>query len=218
MTSRQPKTTITGELIAYALQHSSPRDQVLLRVEAQTAARSDAKMMMAPEQGLFTTMLVRLTGARQALEVGTFTGYGAISIARGLPADGRLLCLELSAELAAIARENVDAAGVGDKVRIQVGPALDSLRALPVEASFDLSFIDADKTGYPAYVEEVLTRTRSGGILLLDNTLRSGQVLDPGDDEATRTIDELNANLAGDERVDVVLLPVADGLTIVRKR
>lgn len=149
MTSRQPKTTITGELIEYALQHSSPRDQVLLRVEAQTAARSDAKMMMAPEQGLFTTMLVRLTGARQALEVGTFTGYGAISIARGLPADGRLLCLELSAELAAIARENVDAAGVGDKVRIQVGPALDSLRALPVEARFDLSFIDADKTGYP---------------------------------------------------------------------
>ena len=218
MTNHQPKTMITGDLIEYALQHSSPRDEALLRVEEQTAARSDAQMMMTPEQGLFTTMLVRLTGVRQALEVGTFTGYGAISIARGLPPDGRLLCLELSAELAALAGDNLDAAGVGDKVSIQVGPALDSLRGLPDEATLDLSFIDADKTGYPAYVEEVLRRTRPGGVMLLDNTLRGGQVLDPGDDEATRTIDALNVALAEDERVEVVLLPFADGLTLVRKR
>jgi caffeoyl-CoA O-methyltransferase len=158
-------------------------------------------------------------GVGEALEIGTFTGYSAISIARGLAPGGRLLCLELSEEYAETAARNLEAAGVADRVEVRVGPAAETLRALPQRELFDLVFIDADKTGYATYFEEALARTRPGGLILLDNMLQDGRVLDPDpDDASTNAIVELNRRLAGDERIDLSMVAIADGLTIARKR
>jgi caffeoyl-CoA O-methyltransferase len=213
---RDPKLTITPELLDYAVRHGAPQDEVLARVERETAAMPRAGMLMPPEQGALMTMLARIAGARRALEIGTFTGYGAISIARGLADGGTLLCLETSQEYAAIARANVDAAGVGDRVEIRVGPAADALRAMAPEPVFDLAFLDADKESNPVYYELVLERLVPGGLLLVDNVLGGGRVLDP---EGTSAITHgLNVAIAADERVDAVLLPLADGLTIARRR
>jgi caffeoyl-CoA O-methyltransferase len=162
-------------------------------------------------------MLARLVGAQHALELGTFTGYGAISIARGLADDGRLTCLELDQEYAAIARRNLEDAGVADRVEIVVGPALESLRAMPAEPTFDYVFLDADKPGYPGYYEEIIPRLLPGGLLLIDNVLLGGGVTDP-QDERERTMDALNDRVTADDRVDTVMVLVADGLTFVRRR
>src|SRR5512134_1849236 len=177
-----------------------------------------AAMQIAGDQAAFITVLVAATGARQALEVGTFLGYGAIAIARGLPADGRLLCCELDEDYAERARAHLKAAGLEDRVEIRLGPALDTLRAMEREERFDFSFIDADKVEYADYLEEVLARTRPNGLIMIDNTLRGGTVLEPGDSESARVTTELNDRLATDERVDVALLGVADGITLARKR
>ena len=158
---------------------------------------------------------MRLIGTKDALEVGTFTGYSAICIARGLADGGRLTCLELSEEFAAIARRNIDDAGVGDRVEIRVGPAKESLEAIPAEPSFDFAFIDADKPGYPDYYELVLARMRPGGLILLDNMLQGGRVVAP-DTENARVIDALNRRIHADERVDIAMTVAADGLTFVR--
>jgi caffeoyl-CoA O-methyltransferase len=176
-----------------------------------------AGMQVAPEQGALLELLARLIGARRILELGTFTGYSAICLARGLAEGGELICLEVDEEYAAIARGNIDDAGVGDRVDIRVGPAAASLQELPEEPAFDLAFIDADKTGYPEYYELVLARIRPGGLILLDNMLQHGGVLDPST-ETTRTIDELNRRIHDDPRVDMALVLVADGLTFVRRR
>jgi caffeoyl-CoA O-methyltransferase len=210
------KTAVTEDLGEYLARHAG-QDKVLARVERETAERPDAMMQITPDEGALLTMLARLVGARNALELGTFTGYSAISIARGLADGGTLLCLELDDHFAAIARRNLEAAGLTDRVEIRVGPAEPALRTLPEEPTFDFVFLDADKMGYPAYYDLIVPRLLPGGLLLLDNVLLGGRVVDPQDDRA-RTIDALNGRIAADERVDSVMALVADGLTFVRRR
>ena len=212
----QIKAQVTQELVDYLARHSR-QDEVLARVERETSELPNARMATTPDEAALLTMLARLVGARRALEIGTFTGYGAISIARGLADGGRLTCLELSEEYASVARANVAAAGLADRVEILVGPANEAVRAMPEEPTFDYVFIDADKTGYPEYYELTIPRLVPGGLLLLDNVLLRGDVLNPTDDRS-RIMDELNNRVTADERVDSVMAFVADGLTLVRKR
>jgi caffeoyl-CoA O-methyltransferase len=207
----------TEELIDYLHEVGARTDEVLERVRAETSVMPSAQMQISADQGALIELLVKLIGAREALEVGTFTGYSAICIARGLPSDGRLTCLELDPERAAIAQRNLEAAGVADRVEIRIGPAGESLEAMPATPTFDFAFIDADKRGYPEYYELVLARTRPGGLILLDNMLQSGSVVDPGTENA-RVIDELNRRIHDDERVDMAMTISADGLTFVRVR
>jgi caffeoyl-CoA O-methyltransferase len=211
--------SITPELHRYAVEHSSFRDEVVHEVEQAGEDMGDlAGMQIAGDQAAFMTILVAAIGARQALEVGTFLGYGAIAIARGLPDDGRLVCCELDEAYAGRAREHLSKAGLEGKVEFRIGPALDSLRAMDRTEQFDFAFIDADKTEYIDYFEETLPRIRQNGLIMLDNTLRGGSVLEPGDSKAARVTAELNDRLAKDDRVDVALLGLADGITLVRKR
>ena len=213
-------TALDDELHAYLVEHGARQDQVLERVQEETAAMgSISAMQIAPDQGAFMELLTRAIGAQEALEVGTFTGYSAISIARGLAPAGRLLCLELSEEYAETAARNLAAAGVADRVEIITGPAGETLRKLPEREHFDLVFIDADKRGYAFYFEEALKLTLQGGLILLDNVLQDGRVLDPDPgDESTNAIVALNEKLARDERIDIAMVAIADGITIARKR
>lgn len=210
------KTEVTQDVVDYLARHSR-QDEVLERVARETAEMPNAVMQTTPDEAALLTMLARLVGARSALELGTFTGYGAISIARGLADGGRLTCLELEEEYAATARRNLEDAGVADRVDIVVGPALESLRAMPAEPTFDYVFLDADKPAYPDYYEEIVPRLVPGGLLLIDNVLLRGGVTDPQDDRE-RTMDALNDRVTADERVDSVMALVADGLTLVRLR
>lgn len=213
-------TPLTPELYRYVVRHRSDRDPLLAELAAETAALGAVSVMqVSPEQGAFMALLARAIGARRALEVGTFTGYSALCLARALPEDGRLLCCDINPEWTAIARRYWERAGVAHKVELRLGPALDTLRALPGHEQFDLAFVDADKTGYAAYYEEILPRLRPNGLLLFDNALWSGAVADASaQDEGTLALRALNARLVGDPRVECVLLPVADGLMLVRKR
>ena len=213
---------LTPELADYVRASSEAPDDVAADLLAETAAMAErgeapATFQIAPEQGAFLQLLTRALGVRTAIEIGTFTGFSALCIARGLPDDGSLLCLDRNEEWTAIARRYWDRAGVGDRIELRLGDALPSLQALPAEETFDLAFVDADKTGYAAYVEELHARMRTNGLVLLDNTLRAGRVLDPQTDD-DRAIVALNAALAADPRWETVLLPVADGLTALRKR
>jgi predicted O-methyltransferase YrrM len=210
------KTPLNPAIGDYLVRHSR-QDEILARVAAQTAEMPNSMMMSPPDEAALIGMLARLVGASRALEVGTFTGYGAIAIARGLAEGGRLTCLELSPDFAAIARANLEAAGVADRVDIVLGPAGESLRAMPGEPTFDFVYLDADKTGYPEYYDLILPRLVPGGLLLIDNVLLRGDVIDPQDDRA-RIIDDLNNRITADERVDSVMALVADGLTLVRRR
>ena len=207
----------TDELLDYLARYGARTDDVLDRVRAETAELPSASMQVAPDQGALLEFLVRLVGAKDALEVGTFTGYSAICIARGLAEGGRLTCLELDEERAAIARRNLDAAGVGERVEIRVGPAGESLEAMAAAPTFDFAFVDADKGGYPEYYELVLARMRRGGLVLLDNMLLRGAVLTQ-ETENARTLHALNERIHGDERVDMAMTISADGLTLVRVR
>jgi caffeoyl-CoA O-methyltransferase len=210
-------TPIDADLARYIQDHAGGRDEVLRRVEAETAALGElVKMQTAPEQAAFLEMLTRLVGAKFAVEVGTFTGYGAIRIARGLAEGGSLLCCELDPEWAATARANLDAAGVGERVEIAVGPAIDTLSALPQDPTIDFAYLDADKTGYPAYYEELVTRLSPGGLLAIDNVFMGGEILRPERD-GTVAMARLNNLIPEDERVDSVMLGMADGLTLVRR-
>jgi caffeoyl-CoA O-methyltransferase len=213
-------TELTPALYAYLVAHNPPPDAVLRDLAAETAALGPISMMqVAPEQGVFLTFLARLLGARRAVEVGTFTGYSAISIARGLIPGGQLLCCDLSDEWAGLARRYFARAGLADRITLRVAPALETLRALPRVPEIDFAFVDADKTGYRAYYDELLPRLRPGGVLAFDNVLWNGQVIDPHDtSEDTAALRELNDLLVQDERVDVVMLPVSDGLTLARRR
>lgn len=210
------KTEVTQEIVDYLARHAR-QDEVLERVARETGEMPNAVMQTTPDEAALLTMLARLVGARRALEVGTFTGYGAISIARGLADGGLLTCLELDEEYAAIARRNLEDAGVADRVEIVVGPALESLRGMPAEPTFDYVFLDADKPGYPDYYEEIVPRLIPGGLLLIDNVLLSGRVTDPQEDRE-RIMDELNDRVTADDRVDSAMVLVADGLTFVRRR
>jgi caffeoyl-CoA O-methyltransferase len=203
----------------YLLSHSEPADKLLreLAEETHRELAGQARMQISHDEGELLTMLVRLTGARQAVEVGTFTGYSSICIARGLPADGHLLCCDVSDEYTSVAQRYWERAGLTDRVELRIAPAVETLRSLPAEPHLDFAFIDADKTGYPAYVEEIVPRLRPGGLMVLDNMLRSGGVLAPESDD-DRAIAALNEALVADDRVDVVLLPVRDGVSLARKR
>jgi caffeoyl-CoA O-methyltransferase len=214
-------TALTPELYAYAVEHGSRRDDVLRRLALETERElSDvAVMQIGPDQGAFMTLLMRLMGARRALELGTFTGYSAICIARGLPDDGLLLTCDTSEEWTGIARRYWGEAGVESKIDLRLGPALQTLRALPTDEPFDFAFIDADKAEYPDYYEECLRLLRPGGLVMLDNVFRAGQVIDASDDDPrNRATREVNERIATDERVDIAMLPVADGITLALKR
>ena len=212
---------LTEELQSYLEASMTPLDDVLsdLRAETQSTLRDVAQMQIAPEQGAFLTTLAATMGAQRIVEVGTFTGYSALCLARGLGDGGRLHCFDVSDEWTSVARRYWERAGLSDRIELTLGPAVQTLATLSGDPVIDLAFVDADKTGYPAYVELLLPRMRPGGLLLLDNTLRSGAVLPSANatDESTRAIVTLNAALAADPRVATVLLPIADGLTIARK-
>jgi caffeoyl-CoA O-methyltransferase len=217
----EPKyTALDDELHRYLVEHGARQDDVLRRLAQETQALGGVSVMqIAPDQGALITLLVRATGARRALELGTFTGYSAICIARGLPGEGRVLTCDISEEWAEIARRYFRDAGVEDRIELRLGPALDTMRSIPAAESFDFAFIDADKESYPAYYEEVLDRLRPAGLMMIDNVLRGGAVLDPGDDSpANLAVRELNERIASDERVDVAMLGVADGITLALKR
>src|SRR4051794_19729761 len=210
---------VSPEINDYLLAHTEPADAVLrdLTEETHRALGGVAGMQITHDEGELLTLLARLVGARNAVEVGTFTGYSSICIARGLAGDGRLLCCDVSEEYTAVARRYWERAGVADRIELRIAPAVETLRALPSERSLDLAFIDADKSGYPAYYEEIVTRTRPGGLIVLDNMLRDGRVLDPQSDD-DRAIVAMNDALVADDRVDVVLLPDRDGVSLARVR
>lgn len=211
---------MTPALHRYVVQHGARQDEVLRRLAEETAALgSVAVMQIAPDQGALLTLLVRSIGARRAIEVGTFTGYSAISIARGLPDDGRLLCCDVSEEWTAVARRYFREADVERKIDLRIAPALETLRSVPSSDRFDFAFIDADKSSYSSYYEEILRRLRPGGLMAIDNVLWGGRVADPADQSETTVIMRaLNERIAIDERVDLALVPIADGLTLIRKR
>ena len=212
--------SLTQPAYEYLVAHTEPPDAVLRDLANETAALGAISMMqVAVEQGAFLTMIARLIGARRAVEVGTFTGYSAISIARGLADGGRLLCCDISEEWTSIARRYWTRAGLDDRITLRLGPALDALRALPATPEIDLVFIDADKTGYRAYYEELLPRMRPNGLFIFDNVLWSGSVADATvQDENTRALRELADHVHADQRVETVMLAVADGLLLARKR
>ncbi|MEU7691577.1 O-methyltransferase [Microbispora hainanensis] len=210
---------ITPAVAEYAAAHTSPPDDLLtdLAEETHRLVGDRITMQIAPEQGTLLTMLVRLSGARSAVEVGTFTGYSSICIARGLPADGRLIACDVSEEWTAVARRYWRKAGLDDRIELRLGPAADTLRAMPAGESIDFAFIDADKAGYPVYYEEILPRLRPGGLIAVDNTLQHGDITDPAAGGTVPVMREFNDLVARDSRVTSVLLTVADGLTLIRK-
>jgi len=205
-------------LAAYVVEHGDPPDEIQQDLIRETDALGDvARMQIAPEQGAFVTWLVRLLGATRAIEVGTFTGYSALCIARGLPAHGELVCCDVSDEWTAIGRKYWERAKVADRIRIRLGPALETLESLPSLRPFDLAFLDADKGSYARYFEELLRLVRPGGVILVDNVLWSGQVLEPADPD-TQAIDDFNVMVRDDDRVETVIVPIGDGLTLLRMR
>jgi len=211
---------LTPELASYLVGHGSPPDAIQLALIEETRALGPiAGMQIAPEQGAFLTLLTKIVGARSAVEVGTFTGYSSLCIARGLPPDGHLLCCDVSDEWTSIARRAWASAGVADRIELRLAPGADTLRSLPEEQTIDLAFIDADKPSYPVYYEEILSRLRPNGVLLVDNVLWDGRVVQPdADDDNTKAIRAFNDMVAADDRVEAVMLPIADGLTLCRKK
>lgn len=211
---------VDARLHEYALAHSTQPDAVQRALIDATdkAVPEHSGMRISHDEGTFLTLLTQLSGARFAVEVGTFTGYSALCIARGLADGGRLLCCDVSEEWTSIGREHWQRAGVADLIDLRIAPALDTLRALPDEPAIDLAFIDADKESYIAYWEELVPRMRPGGVLLVDNTLWHGTVADTDLDETARVITEFNDHAAADDRVDLVLLTLSDGVTMARRR
>jgi caffeoyl-CoA O-methyltransferase len=221
MAEQETKSVIVTQAVHdYAVAHGTPPDAVQESLISATAALGGvSRMQIAPEQGAFMTMLTKLVDARFAVEVGTFTGYSSICIARGLADGGRLLCCDVSEEWTAVARDHWAQASVEDRIELVIGPAADTLRALPADPPIDLAFIDADKTGYRTYYDEIVQRLRPGGLVLVDNVLWSGKVVDDSDQsDDTVALRAVNDHIATDDRVDVVMLPIADGLTIARRR
>jgi caffeoyl-CoA O-methyltransferase len=212
---------LTEQLQRYLVEHSLPLDDVQRSLIAETAALGDiSQMQIAPEQGAFFTVLTAALGALSAVEVGTFTGYSALSIARGLADGGHLLCCDVSEEWTSIGRRHWELAGVSDRIELRIGPASATLRSLPAAATIDLAFIDADKRSNRDYTEQLLPRLRPGGVLLIDNVLSGGDVLhgDAAPEDQVAHIRAFNDWLAGHQAFDSVMLPVADGITMARKR
>ncbi|MDX6249056.1 MAG: caffeoyl-CoA O-methyltransferase [Kribbellaceae bacterium] len=207
---------VTEELHDYMVEHGMPLDEIARDLVEETRALGGvSQMLTTADQAALITLLTRLTAARRAVEIGTFTGFSALAIARGLPDDGQLICLDVSEEWTSIGRRYWERAGVADKIELRIGDAHKS--AAELEGEFDLAFVDADKPGYIEYFERLVPRIRQNGLLLFDNTLAGGRVVgeheqDPVDRK------EFNSHIAKDERVDVVILGIGDGLTLVRKR
>jgi len=213
--------TFTPELQEYVLSHNRPSPDELLRdlaAETEKMFAEQVDMQIAPEQGAFLTQVAGLVAPRLAVEVGTFTGYSSLCIARGLAPDGRLLCCDVSDEYTAVARRYWERAGLADRIDLQVAPAIGTLRALPSDQVVDLVFLDADKGGYVDYWEELVPRMRTGGVLLVDNVFSGGRVVDErSDSETVAQIRRFNDHAAADERVEVAMLPIADGVTMARR-
>jgi caffeoyl-CoA O-methyltransferase len=212
---------VTQAVQDYAVAHSSgPPDDVLRSLIAETEALGGiSRMQVSPDQGAFLTLLTRIVGARFAVEVGTFTGYSSVCIARGLAEGGRLLCCDVSDDWTSIARRHWAMAGVDDRIELRIAPAAETLAGLPADPPIDLAFIDADKPGYRTYYDLIVDRLRPGGLVLLDNVLWSGQVVDDDDQsDDTVAIRAINDHVVADDRVDAVMLPIADGLTVARRR
>lgn len=214
--------TLDEQLHAYLVAHGSPPDDLNAELieETQRALGGAAGMQISPEQAAFFTLLAKITGIRSGVEVGTFTGMSSLAIARGMAADGKLICFDISEEYTSIARRYWDRAGVADRIELRIGAAVERLGELPEEPHLDWVFIDADKENYAAYWEALVPRVRSGGLLAIDNVLWSGRVLDPPDerDSSTAAIVAFNDMVVADERVEPVMLPIGDGLTLARKR
>ena len=209
---------LTDDLVAYVRRYGVREHPALVRLRERTAPMPMSQMQIGSEQGAFMALLVKLIGAKRIVEIGTFTGYSSTSMALALPPDGRITCLDVSREWTDVAREAWAEAGVADKVDLRLAPAAETLATLD-DDSFDMAFIDADKPGYDTYYEECLRVVRSGGLILIDNVLWSGEVAEPGDgSENARIMRALNEKVAADERVDYVLLPIGDGLTLARVR
>ncbi len=206
---------------AYLCAHSTPPDAILRELAHETAEwfPSEVSLAIAPEQGTFMTMLTRLIGARSALEIGTFTGYSSICLARGLAEGGHMLCCDVSDEWTSVARKYWERAGLADRIELRLGPALETVRSLPRHPQFDIAFIDAEKTGYLGYWNEVVPRVRPGGAILVDNTFSRGRVIDAGNEsEIVQSVRDFNDHAAADNRVEVIMLPLGDGLTLARKK
>jgi caffeoyl-CoA O-methyltransferase len=207
---------------AYITAHTRPPDDLQLALIAETKERTGSRsiMQISPDQGVLLSLFVGLTGARRVVEVGTFTGYSALVMARALPPGGQLVCCDVSEEWTSIGQRYWEQAGVADRITLRIAPAIETLRALPADDPIDLAFIDADKGGYAAYYEELLIRLRPSGLILVDNTLWSGAVLQAAaaDDHDTAALQTFNDMVAADERVESYILPVSDGLTVIRKR
>ena len=209
---------LTADLHEYLLANGARPDAVQQSLIDATAALGPvARMQIAPEQGAFMTFLARALGVRFAVEVGTFTGFSALAIARGLAPGGKLLCCDVSDEWTSIGRTHWQQAGVGDRIDLRIAPAIDTLRALPSDQRIDFAFIDADKPSYAAYFDEIVPRLSLNGVLLVDNVLWSGRVIDPtADDADTIAIRAFNEMVLADTRVESVMLPISDGLTLIR--
>lgn len=209
-------------LYPYLLEHSVREDELLQRLRDETAKDKLARMQIAPEQGQFMSLLVKLTGARRIIEIGTYTGYSSICMARALPPDGTLLCCDIDTHWTGIAQRYWQEAGLSQRISLQLAPASATLQALldqGQQGTYDLVFIDADKEGYDDYYEKSLRLLKPNGLILLDNMLWGGRVADPAADDAdTHAIRALNRKLHQDERVDISLLPMADGISLARKR
>ncbi|MFF7020799.1 O-methyltransferase [Streptomyces klenkii] len=212
-------TALTPELYAYVLAHNPPLDPVQrgLVETTQRALPAHAVKQIAEEQVPLMAFLVRLTGARHVVEVGTFTGLSALAMAQALPEGGRLIALDVSEEWTAYARQAWERAGVDGRIDLRIAPALDSLRAMPAEPHIDLAFLDADKDNYINYWEELVPRLRPGGLIVADNTLMMGSVLDPENHPMGAHVREFNTHVAADKRMESVMLTVADGLTLARR-
>ncbi len=213
---------LPDDLQAYVVRVGVREPAVLRSLREQTTKLPEHGMQIAPEEGMLLALLVQLIGARRCLEIGTFTGYSSTAVALALPPDGRLVCLDVSEEWTALARRTWQQAGVAERVELRLGPAVASLDALLAEGAagtFDFAFVDAAKDEYPAYYERVIQLLRTGGLVAFDNVFLAGRVVDEAaDDAGARAVRSLNDQLAADERVSIAIIPIADGVTLARKR
>jgi caffeoyl-CoA O-methyltransferase len=219
MTRRSEQISL--HLNAYLTAHSSPPDAILRELATETAERypNETNLQVAPELGTLLTLLTRISRARSGIELGTFTGYSSICIARGLGAGGRLLCCDVSDEWTSVARKYWEKAGLADRIELRLRPALETLRALPGDEAYDVAFIDADKINYPGYWSELVPRVRGGGVIMVDNTFSHGRVLDAGNDNpSVIAVRRMNDLAAADDRVELIMIPIGDGVTVALKR
>lgn len=212
---------LTDALYEYVLAHSLREHPTQAALREATRGHERASMQISPEQGQFMALLVKLMGARNAIEVGVFTGYSALAVALALPPEGRLVACDISEEYTSVARPYWREAGVADKIDLRIAPALETLQSLLRDGEaglYDFAFIDADKVGYDGYYEACLQLVRQGGLIVFDNTLRDGKVLERADNDDTAALQALNIKLREDHRIDLSLLPLSDGVTLARKR